>query len=74
MSLADKLGFQARIVDQGAEGYSGTDEENIRLNSTVIAEVWGDVYGYTGFRVVDRGKWEGAAYLGYYTDYMVSVS
>jgi len=65
------LFLQAALIEDGGDVFGEDDEENIRIHTTQIAETWSDMIGYTGFKVIDKGLWEGDVYKGYFCEFIV---
>jgi hypothetical protein len=65
------LFLQVRLVEGAGDGFGENDEENVRIHTTQIAEAWSDQYGYTGFRIINKGVWKGNVYKGYFCEFII---
>ena len=57
------------FLEGGSTALAGDETENTRYVVTLTADAWG--YGWSKFRVLDKGRWQGGVYHGYYCEFNV---
>ena len=58
------------FIEDGGERYSESDEVNVKIITAQVTTVWGDSIGWTGFKVIDKGIWQGDIYKGYFCEFI----